>query len=648
MHCASGACRASCGDDFPCSGGRECLPDGRCSGDIEVDPPEECEPLTCQELGFECGVAVDNCGEPRDCEEEDGLECANGQRCQAIEVENDDGDTVVQNKCVAGGVQCEVCEAIPDCTDEPQVTTLSGRVVTPGRNDADTANQVGIPNAIVYLLRDESVDNLPAIDTGVPSNGTSCDRCEDQDLGPVLAGAVTDASGHFEITSGNVPVGRDVILVVKAGKFRRATVIEVPDACEENPLPEDVANNPARLPRDMADGLAVNIPHIAVATGQIDAMECVFHKMGITADEFTDPAGDGRIHLYRSNGAWPASTPAGCLTCQACTTNTCRQTSCTSVNDACTTCTGGTCPACQTAVLAACQEDFDLLRLIDEGGRINEYDLSVLDCEGPGWTIDENGTNRSSEYIREYVNRGGRLFTSHLSFKWLREQKDPDGLLSYDETDPIATGLGPAATWSTNAVSTIAEGTGWISLDRPNASPRIENFAEWMETEGVTSEDEDYAFQIVQPRSQATALGPSTEEFVHCDDTATDPTRPNDCPEVRTQQFSFNTPYAAPAEDACGRVAYSGFHVAATAGDLNLSNAVFPTYCTNATANNGVLTDQEKVLLYMLFDLGACVGDPPIAPPCEPLACASNDCGYHLDGCGGILDCGECDGPVTK
>jgi hypothetical protein len=634
MHCESGACTAVCGPGVSCGLGASCLDDGRCK---DIDGPDDCIPQTCTELGFECGTAIDNCGDPRDCEEADGLTCGEGLQCQAVTV--DDETTV--NKCLAGGLDCEVCEAIPDCSDEDQVTILRGRVVTPGRDDGDTTNQIGVPNAVVYLLRDATPDNLPPMATGIPEGGTSCDRCEDQDLGPVLSSAISDSTGYFEITSGNVPVGRDIVMVVKAGKFRRATVIQVPDACADNDLPEEVASNPARLPRNTTDGLAVNIPHVAVVTGSIDAMECVFHKMGIEATEFTDPDAGGRIHMYRSNGAWPSSAEA-CAGCAACTNTSCRETACTAVNDACTAadCTdGSSCSTCQAEVLAACGEAIDLLRLIEDDGNVDEYDLSVLDCEGSGWNIDSDG---SSQNIREYVNRGGRLFASHLSFKWLRAEKDPDSVPEYDADDPTSTGLGEAATWDPNAVSNINDGTGWISLDRPNASPRIDGFAAWMESEGVTSEAEEYAFQIIQPRSQALTLGETTEEFVHCDDTAGDT---GDCEEIRTQQLSFNTPYGAPDGQECGRVAYSGFHVAATSGTLNLGSAVFPDYCTSAaTGNNGILTDQEKVLLYMLFDLGACVGDPP--PPCMPTECEENACGYHLDGCGGLLDCGTCDGVI--
>jgi hypothetical protein len=184
-------------------------------------------------------------------------------------------------------------------------------------------------------------------------------------------------------------------------------------------------------------------------------------------------------------------------------------------------------------------------------------------------------------------------------------------------------------------VTVLSTGTGIISIGRPQASSRIDNFASWMVNEGVTTAP-NYNFTIREPRSQASALGTSTEEFVHCNggDCNSDSTR-------RTQQFSFNTPYAAPAGAACGRVAYSGFHVSYGGGTSPYANVTFPSHCQGSNANNGNLTDQEKVLLYMLFDLGACVGDEPDPPECTPVACpAYPACGTRGDGCGGTQNCG--------
>jgi hypothetical protein len=192
---------------------------------------------------------------------------------------------------------------------------------------------------------------------------------------------------------------------------------------------------------------------------------------------------------------------------------------------------------------------------------------------------------------------------------------------------PIATGLDQAATWDPT-LYTDTSGTGVISIGRPRASPRIANFAAWATREGIAMAPA-YQFNIVDPRSNNTGVGTSSEEFVYR-------TGGNG----RVQQFSFNTPYAAPTAAVCGRVAYSGFHVSAGGGNTPYANAIFPQHCT------GSLTPQEKVLLYMLFDLGACVGNPPPPPSCQPIKCTAGMCGVIANGCGGSIDCGKCPPPA--
>jgi hypothetical protein len=554
-----------------------------------------CPPTTCASLGWACGYTVDACGNVVDCSAE-GLTCGSNQVC----VGGIDGPTA----CVAGSdPNCELCNAVPDCATADQPTRLSGRVITPGRDDANTGNQVGVPNAIVYIMKTDQIDDLPAISTGLPSGGVSCDRCEDQDLGPLLAGAITDASGNFTI-EGNVPVGVDFLLVIKAGKFRRVVTHQLPTtaACQTTALPTTLPDNPARLPRTLSDGLAINLPKIAITTGRIDAMECVFEKMGVGVGEFGNFGSEARVHLYRGKGE--TGSPEGAR-----------------IDD-------------------STPNDVDLYGSI---ARMESYDMVVSDCEGGGW----DGANEADLFperiangdkIREYVNRGGRMFASHLSMSWLHE----NGTVQYSAADPIATGLAAASTWDrryqfTGPPSNLdSAGTGVVSLvgTRPRVSPRIDGFATWLVNEGVTSAP-DYTFAITDPRSLAVDLGTESEEFVYRTDG-----------NQRVQQFSFNTPYGAPDEAACGRVAYSGFHVANTAGGgaAPFATKVFPEHCL------GDLTPQEKVLLYMLFDLGACVGDEPPPAPCVPLTCEPTSggrrCGFTPDGCGNVLDCGPCRPPA--
>jgi hypothetical protein len=551
---------------------------GSSTGGTTIIPPDGgCPTITCESLGWACGYTVDECGNRIDCAAE-GRMCAVNEVCTG----GIDGPTT----CVTGGAGvCPVCSGIPDCSMAAQVTTLTGRVITPGRDDTNTGNQVGVPNATVYILRTPNVADLPAIPTGIPSGGTSCDRCEDQNLGPVLAGAVTDATGAFTIRE-YVPVGVEVLLVVKVGRFRRATTLTLPAsaACQTTTLPTTLPDNPARLPRNMMDGLAVNIPHIAVTTGHIDAMECVLEKMGLSHTEFANPGGTQRIALYR--GGPTTGTPAGTGA---------------RIDDAT--------PHATT--------------LYSDPMALQSYDLVIADCEGDDWDRNFAERDASGANVREFVNRGGRMFASHWSYSWLAD----NGTDPYDPMNEVATGLGPAATWTSGGMSSNM-GTGAISVGRPAASPRIQNFADWMVNEGVTMAP-NYTFSVIDPRNQNTGIGMSSEEFVYRQDGNN----------MSVQQFSFNTPYGAPAAAACGRVAYSAFHVSASSGGTDFTDAIFPMHCT------GDLSDQEKVLLYMLFDLGACIGDDPPPPPCVPEVCGEDKCGFAPDGCGGVLDCGPCRPP---
>jgi hypothetical protein len=480
-----------------------------------------------------------------------------------------------------------VCSAIPDCSGEPEPTRLRGRVISPGRDDDDTGNQVGVPNAIVYIVRSNDAGVLPAISSGIPTGGMSCDRCEDRDLGPVLVGTVTDAHGEWELEQ-DIPVGVDFLLVVQAGKFRRAIEVSLPQdsACQTTTLPATLPDNPTRLPRAMDDGLAVNIPRIAISTGQIDAIECVFEKMGIAHDEFGNPGTDGsaseRVHLYRGGSS---GSPAG------------------------------------ARIDGDTPHDTELYGELE---RLQSYDMIVADCEGGSWDSGYDQRDDNGDNVREYVNRGGRMFASHLSHSWL----NGNGAAAYSAADPVATGLDASADWVNSAVTSPSSGPGRISIGRDNASPRIDDFAAWMVNEGVVDTTDD-TFDIADPRSQARSVGESSEEFVYCDEDGS-----GGCNEYRTQQFSFNTPYGAPDEAACGRVSYSGFHVVSGGGTSAYEDADFPEHCS------GDLSDQEKVLLYMLFDLGACVGVPEI-PTCVPIDC-ENRCGLNPDGCGNIVDCGAC------
>ena len=561
------AAASACGSSDPTGVGQD--GDGVDAGDHGLDRDAaggggggsgSCEPETCADRGWSCGQFI-SCEAIVDCADE-GRSCRSGETCI--------GGIEEPTECVTqGGATCDVCDAIPDCSDEPQSTTLRGRVITPGRDDDDTGNQVGVPNAVVAILATSDPESLPPMPTGLPAGEASCNRCEDQAefLGPFLTGALTDATGHFELEA-DIPVGEEIVLVTMAGKFRRAEVIELSEeaACTTTDLPVELgggASNPTRLPRSMDDeGHGINIPRIVVTTGRVDAMECVLEKIGIAHDEFGNPGSDARVQLYlgqedeglRIDGDTPPDTD-----------------------------------------------------LYSDLSALESADIYISDCQGNNFDGDFELRDEHGANIIDYVNRGGRMFASHLSFTWIHGNG----------------ALADAATFNESLLASPDSGTGAISFGSDNEASRIQSFARWMDHEGVTA-GEPYEFPILEPRPQAEQLGPHTEEYVHCNSSGCSDT---------AQQFAFDTPYSAPAEQTCGRVAFSAFHVASGGSYVN---GTFPDDCLG-----GDLTDQEKVLLFMLFDLAACVGDP-LPPECEPQACGPDDCGFRVDGCGGIIDCGPC------
>jgi hypothetical protein len=106
--------------------------------------------------------------------------------------------------------------------------------------------------------------------------------------------------------------------------------------------------------------------------------------------------------------------------------------------------------------------------------------------------------------------------------------------------------------------------------------------------------------------------------------------------------FTFNTPIGAMNTAQCGRGLYTDFHVTPnTAGGGTLQGThtlLFPAEC----GPRSPMTPQEKVLEFLLFDLGACV--QPYKPICTPTTCQAQNimCGAAGDGCGGALDCHPC------
>lgn len=232
-------------------------------------------------------------------------------------------------------------------------TSISGIVYAPNGVDPLPNVTVYVPNAAV-----------PAFTPGV-----SCPVVGAPQPGAPLVGTTTAVDGSFTIS--NMPVGTNIPLVIVSGRWRRQLVIPTVTACGANPLPSAPGLSTfARFPVNQTEG---DIPKIAIATGAVDAVECVLRKVGVQDSEFTDVTGSGRINLFVGDGS---AFSGGARV----TNSTPAETS-----------------------------------LMGNSTVLNSYDLLMLPCEGGGYTRSATALAN----IVGFANAGGRVYSTHFSYEWL-------------------------------------------------------------------------------------------------------------------------------------------------------------------------------------------------------------------------------------
>lgn len=286
-----------------------------------------------------------------------------------------------------------------------------------------------------------------------------------------------------------------------------------------------------------------DLPQFGVTTGGWDAMECLLRKIGIEDSEFSTDTGDGRVHLFAGREGTNRFVPT--------------------LNNG-----------------AQFRNAWDWWNDVDN---LAPYDILVYSCEGSAHGRDKPtaATNALMEYT--YLN-GGRAFLSHYHYYWL-SNGPPD--------------FRAVANWDSLSSALSDPEMGFIRNDFPKGA----QLAEWMFRTGSAVLGE---FPIYQPRGSIRSINRNVAtEWIVAEPTC-DPIMQSSFPwlcqdgaEV-VQYFSFNTPVFAPEEDQCGRVVFSDIHV--SANDNSSPSTPFPTGCTTQG-----LTDQEKAIVFMLFDLARCV-----------------------------------------
>ncbi|HTR50719.1 MAG TPA: hypothetical protein VMJ10_08435, partial [Kofleriaceae bacterium] len=120
---------------------------------------------------------------------------------------------------------------------------------------------------------------VPESDPGPLPSGVSCDQCASGPLGGALVQATTDEAGHFELD--DMPATTDVPLVIQVGKWRRQLKLPSVAACQDLPITTADTTLPKSRTDLTPDTTGVDLPKIAISTGDADALECLVLKLGI-------------------------------------------------------------------------------------------------------------------------------------------------------------------------------------------------------------------------------------------------------------------------------------------------------------------------------------------------------------------------------
>ncbi|HEU4732565.1 MAG TPA: carboxypeptidase-like regulatory domain-containing protein [Kofleriaceae bacterium] len=506
------ACNTACdpkpGAANTCPAGYFCSADGACDA--------QCTPT-----GGQCG---------------DGYSCTTDGRCVG-------GDTPP-----CQGLQCQVT----DCEKQGMpATTITGTVFAPNGSLPLFGVSVYVPNVVDQPL--------PPFQDGV-----TCGSCSLGLPGNPVVSTVTDDQGKFSLVG--VPNGASIPVVITIGKWRRQLKIANVASCASQALEPADTRLPAARDDMTPNTTSVDLPQIAISTGNADSLECLVRRLGIKDKEITTnaPAGtaSGRIHLYSDNGAGGGKGVASFEP----------------------TFGGGT---------GALADSADLWGDASKSGTLNNYDIVILSCEGAQHA--ETKSQAAMDHLKAYADIGGRVFLSHWHNIWL-EGSTQDTTKGTQAPKVWADQPNPIAKFDDSKPN--IQGAVNDTIDEVN-NPKGMAFANWMLTVQKNSPMRgQVAIAAGTARDQAIFVDTTrAERWVYLQSGA----------DQFPQNFQFTTPLEADQAARCGKVVFSDMHVS---GGPVKNNGVIPPYPTSCgdAATPADLSDQEKALAFMFFDISSCVG----------------------------------------
>jgi hypothetical protein len=468
--------------------------------------------------------------------------CPQGYHC--------DPDGKCDAECLqgsAGSAECGAgftCSSDGNCVGSGQCNGIACQVAAcdqPGQNPTTITGTVYAPNGTLPLYGvDVYVPNDPPAAFG---SGVQCSRCSDGLSGDPIVQAQTDEAGNFTLS--NVPSGTSIPVVITIGKWRRQITIPTIMDCTSTAV--DAADT--TLPKSMSDmtpnTTSVDIPMIAISTGNADALECLIRKLGIADKEIGTAGGAQHVQLFAdtmSQGEGVSKFAAGFA--------------------------GGT------------GNFTDSQSMWNTTAALSAYDIVILSCEGDQYSNTKSQAALTA--MEDYSEAGGRVFMSHWHNIWIEGATE-------DGTGQVNPDWAAIATWNNNG----GNYNGNDTIDEVS-NPKGTSFATWMlNVMGSTVRDQ-IVLESNTGKSTAASVGTLAQRWVY---TATG---------MQPQNFQFVTspppnPPVGDTNSACGKVVFSDMHVS---GDsTSPKGGDYPTSCSSSG-----LTPQEKALAFMLFDISSCVG----------------------------------------
>jgi hypothetical protein len=507
----------------------------------------------------------------------EGGSCDGGEPESDVDATADSFPTSDGGDALSFDGHCAIADASDACVGLEchltcPTTTISGRVFDP-------AGLMPLYNAYVYVA------NGPLAPM---TSGPTCESCQAPASGSPLVGATTGPDGHFSIVG--APDGTDIPLVIQIGKWRRRLTLPTVTACATTTVPDGTLRLPRKQHESSPDD---NIPLIALTTG-CDAVECFLTgRLGIAQSEFTGQTGSGRVHVYKS------------------------------ANDDGQSFSGIT-PGSADELWAT-------------PGEMMKYDIVFDACECS--TYDRGGagsTNVGYTNFLDYLNAGGRAFTTHYFYNFFADEKECDqGSFGADPTCQGQGALPTVGEWRGNqnlpfspgtdcpndSTLTVSSGGPGSCLQIDTAIPKGAAFAKWYgahngslaygggEASGYVGLT-DIRMDMGQLESKLVAAGTATP-WLYAGSLSSG---------FDTYYVGFNAPVGTVSKAQCGRAIFSDVHVAGSGGGSGNGETVpassFPSYCAADPAKSDHAPNQ-LALEFLFFDLFSCVQDetmPPVPP----------------------------------